>query len=72
MHANADLLMMAGTETTASMLSGLTYHLLISPDAMGRLTREIRESFVTAEYINSDGLAKLPVSGDPAVVMEKS
>jgi cytochrome P450 len=69
MHANADLLMMAGTETTASMLSGLTYHLLISPDSMGRLTREIRESFATAEDIKSDGLAKLPVSGDPVVVV---
>jgi hypothetical protein len=69
MHANADLLMMAGTETTASMLSGLTYHLLISPDSMGRLTREIRESFATAEDIKSDGLAKLPVSEDPVVVV---
>jgi cytochrome P450 len=68
MHANADLLMMAGMETTASMLSGLTYHLLISPDSMRRLTREIRESFTTAEDITSDGLAKLPVNGDPAVV----
>jgi cytochrome P450 len=71
MHANADLLMMAGTETTASMLSGLTYHLLISPDSMGRLTREIRESFATAEDIKSDGLAKLPVSEDPVAVREK-
>jgi cytochrome P450 len=71
MHANADLLTMAGTETTASMLSGLTYHLLVSPDAMGRLTREIREAFATVEDINSDGLAKLPVSEDPVAVREK-
>jgi hypothetical protein len=68
MHANADLLMMAGTETTASMLSGLTCHLLISPGSIIRLTREIREAFATAEDINSDGLAKLPVSSDPVVV----
>jgi cytochrome P450 len=68
MHADVDFLMMAGTKTTASMLSGLTYHLLISPDSMGRLTQEIREAFATAGDINSDGLAKLPVSGDPAVV----
>jgi hypothetical protein len=71
MHASADLLMMAGTETTASMLSGLTYHLLISPDSMRRLTWEIRESFATAGDISIDGLAKLPVRNDPVVVREK-
>jgi cytochrome P450 len=70
-HANADLLMIAGTETTDTMLSGLTYHLLINPGAIGRLTREIRESFASASDVNSDALARLPVSHDFELVKTK-
>jgi cytochrome P450 len=61
MHANADLLMIAGTETTATMLSGLTYNLLTNPGPMEKLTREIRESFQSADEITIDALPKLPV-----------
>ncbi|KAK5019787.1 hypothetical protein LTR16_012675, partial [Cryomyces antarcticus] len=31
MHSNASLFMVAGTETTATLLSGLTYYLLKNP-----------------------------------------
>jgi cytochrome P450 len=62
MHANADLLMIAGTETTATMLSGLTFNLLTNPDAMSRLTKEIRGAFKSGSDIDSDALARLPVS----------
>ena len=62
MHANADLLMIAGTETTATMLSGLTYNLLTNPVPMEKLTREIRKTFRSADEITIDALAKLPVS----------
>lgn len=62
MHANADLLMIAGTETTATMLSGLTYNLLTNPGPMKRLANEIRGTFDSASDINSDALARLPVS----------
>lgn len=67
MHANADLLMIAGTETTATMLSGLTYNLLTNPGPMERLTREIRGSFESADQITIDALPKLPVS-DPHTI----
>jgi cytochrome P450 len=62
MHANADLLMIAGTETTATMLSGLTFNLLTNSDAMSRLTKEIRGTFKSGSDIDSDALARLPVS----------
>lgn len=62
MHANADLLMIAGTETTATMLSGLTFNLLTNPGAMSRLTNEIRGTFKSGSDIDSDALARLPVS----------
>ena len=61
MHANADLLMIAGTETTATMLSGLTFNLLINPCPMEKLTQEIRTTFQSEEEITIDALAKLPV-----------
>ncbi|KAM0709203.1 hypothetical protein Q7P35_003240 [Cladosporium inversicolor] len=61
MHANADLLMTAGTETTATMLSDLTFNLLTNPGAMSRLTREIRGTFESGSDINADALARLPV-----------
>jgi hypothetical protein len=61
MHANADLLMIAGTETTATMLSGLTYNLLTNPGPMEKLTREVRGSFESADEITIDALPKLPV-----------
>jgi len=65
--ANADLLMIAGTETTATMLSGLTYNLLTNPGAMSKLTNEIRGTFESGNDINSDALARLPVSQGLAV-----
>jgi hypothetical protein len=74
MHANADLLMIAGTETTATMLSGLTYNLLTNPVPMEKLTREIRESFQSTDEITIDALPKLPVSGahptDPRTLLK--
>lgn len=67
MHANADLLMVAGTETTATMLSGLTYNLLTNPGPMEKLMREIRGSFKSADEITIDTLPKLPVSEAHAI-----
>ncbi|KAI5196097.1 hypothetical protein AUEXF2481DRAFT_82887 [Aureobasidium subglaciale EXF-2481] len=60
MYSNADLLMIAGTETTATMLSGLTYNLLRNPGPMKRLTAEIRDRFATVEDITIDELPRLP------------
>jgi cytochrome P450 len=45
MYENAGVLMVAGTETTATLLSGLTYYLLKNPEHMKRLTDEIRSTF---------------------------
>lgn len=64
MHSNADLLMAAGTDTTATMLSGLTYNLLKNPVPMGRLVKEIRDTFQTDADMTIDALPKLPVSTD--------
>jgi cytochrome P450 len=59
MHGNATVFMNAGTETTATLLSGLTYYLLVNPDKMAKLVAEIRGAFTTEADITIDALAKL-------------
>lgn len=59
MHTNAELFMLAGTETTASLLSGLIYHLLVNPDKKKILTNEIRNRFKTYQDITFEALAQL-------------
>jgi hypothetical protein len=50
--ANAAVLTLAGSETTATLLSGLTYHLLKNPEALRKLTAEIRSAFATEDEID--------------------
>ena len=59
MHSNAATFMLAGTETTATQLSGITYQLLKKPEAMARLVAEVREAFPTKEDITMVALARL-------------
>ncbi|KAI8932397.1 hypothetical protein NX059_010584 [Plenodomus lindquistii] len=62
MVVNAQLFMAAGTETTATLLSGLTY-ILLSPagaPALKKLTEEIRGAFASSEDISMDVLQGLP------------
>ncbi|PVI01258.1 cytochrome P450 [Periconia macrospinosa] len=42
MHANSSVFMIAGTETTATLLSGLTYLLLKNPDKLEKVVKELR------------------------------
>jgi cytochrome P450 len=44
-EANANFLLMAGTETTATALSGTTYYMLKRPDSLRRATEEVRNAF---------------------------
>lgn len=63
MDANASVFMIAGTETTATLLSGLTHLLLKNPKYMAQLTAEIRHSFPTADDMTMERLAALPLLG---------
>ncbi|KAL4863441.1 hypothetical protein BDV12DRAFT_202115 [Aspergillus spectabilis] len=45
MYANSQIFMVAGTETTATALSGLTYHLLMNREKLDKLVIEIRGAF---------------------------
>ncbi|KAA8644060.1 cytochrome P450 [Aspergillus tanneri] len=59
MEANAELLIAAGSETTASLLSGWVYHLLTNPSVYKRLADEIRGSFQNDESIDISSIGKL-------------
>lgn len=49
----------AGSQTTACLLSALTYYILSDKSAYDRLTTEIRSAFHTEEEINPKSLATL-------------
>lgn len=66
--SQAQLLMLAGSETTASLLSGLLYYLLINPDALPRLKEEVRTSFSEEAEISMQSVSYLPYLG--AVIEE--
>jgi len=59
MYENSGLLVIAGSETTASALSGATYLLATNPDALARLSSEVRSSFASEDEIDLLSTAKL-------------
>ncbi|XHG09940.1 hypothetical protein AWENTII_012975 [Aspergillus wentii] len=58
--ANARTLIGAGSHTTASALTGLTFYLTQSPEIYRRLTEEIRSTFSSEEEINMKSTVALP------------
>lgn len=57
--SNAEILIIGGSETTASLLSGVTYFLLQNPIAYQKLKDEVRSEFSTEEEINIVSVNKL-------------
>lgn len=59
-NSNAFLFLNAGTETTATLLSGVTFLLLKNPHIMEKLKKEIRGKFSTYEDIKLAGVNDIP------------
>lgn len=59
LFGNSSLLIVAGSETTATLLSGVTWLLCKNPKAMNKLTQEIRSSFKDVSEIDFAGVNKL-------------
>ncbi|KAF6822561.1 trichothecene c-15 hydroxylase [Colletotrichum plurivorum] len=59
LYENSNVLIIAGSETTATALSGATYLLTSSPDKLARLTAEVRGAFGSADEIDILGTARL-------------
>jgi cytochrome P450 len=58
-EATANAIMIAGSETTATLLSGVTYNLLRNPETLKKLVDEIRGAFATEEEITLIGVGQL-------------
>ncbi|GFF65623.1 isotrichodermin C-15 hydroxylase [Aspergillus lentulus] len=56
---NGSTLIIAGSETTATLLSGVTYLLLKSPRVLSKLQDEIRSTFTDESEINLESCNKL-------------
>ncbi|KAG0154582.1 hypothetical protein PDIDSM_150 [Penicillium digitatum] len=60
MYANSQVFMVAGTETTATALSGLLYHLLMTPQKMKTIAEEVRGTFEKDSDIEMRSLEHMP------------
>jgi len=57
--SNAFVLILAGSETTATTLAGATYFLATHPDVLARLQREVRTAFKSADEITIASVNRL-------------
>lgn len=60
LSANAEILVLAGSETTATLLSGCTYLLLTNPEKMEKLKHEVRSTFGSESEITASSVNSLP------------
>ena len=56
---NSLTLVVAGSETTATLLAGCTYHLTQNPKVLSRVTKEVRDAFQSEEEITFAAVSKL-------------
>lgn len=68
LRTNASSLLIAGSETTATTLAGVTYFVLERPECLRALQQEIRTAFKSIEEIDHISTRDLPYLG--AVVKE--
>lgn len=59
-QSNASVLVIAGSETTATLLAGVTFLLLVNPDALASLINEVRGAFQAEEDISHQTVTRLP------------
>ncbi|KAI9725830.1 MAG: hypothetical protein M1828_002459 [Chrysothrix sp. TS-e1954] len=60
MEVNAAFILLAGSETVASALSGLFYYLAQNPDVLGRLRSELESNFTAEKDVTISNTAALP------------
>lgn len=59
LEANSNILLIGGSETTATLLSGVTYLLVTNPKALARLVDEVRSSFASEDEIDINSVGRL-------------
>jgi cytochrome P450 len=60
MHATGSLLIVAGSETTVSVMSGTANYIIKNPDKLAILTKEVRSSFAQESEMSLSALKELP------------
>lgn len=60
LYANSTLLVLAGSESTASGLAGVTFQLLKHPEPLKKAVEEIRSAFATEDEIFPESVKRLP------------
>ncbi|GJN78228.1 isotrichodermin C-15 hydroxylase [Purpureocillium lilacinum] len=58
--SNANILLVAGSETTATLLSGCTYMLLSNPEKLAKLTKEVRGTFNHPSEVTIKAVSNMP------------
>lgn len=59
LEANSTILLIGGSETTATLLSGVTFLLVTNPKALARLADEVRSSFASEDEIDINSVGRL-------------
>lgn len=59
---NAMVLIVAGSDTSATLLSGLIYLLLKNPGCLQKITHEVRSAFKSEDEISFSSVQSLPYS----------
>ncbi|KAK7217022.1 hypothetical protein V2G26_005025 [Clonostachys chloroleuca] len=59
MHSNSELFMLAGSETTATLLGGCLYNLLMNPEKMKTLRAELDDRIKTEDDITFERTAEM-------------
>ena len=57
--ANGEVIIIGGSETTATLMSGLVFHLLKSPHILEKLNKEVRDAFQSPSQMTFAAEAKL-------------
>lgn len=60
LYADSNVFVMAGSETSATLLAVAVYYLLRNPDKLGRLREEVRRTFAHEDDVNFAAVSKLP------------
>lgn len=60
LESNAELLIIAGSETTATTMAGIAYFLFKHPHCMDQLQKEVLSAFTSYDEISGDATARLP------------
>ncbi|RAL62474.1 hypothetical protein DID88_005040 [Monilinia fructigena] len=58
-NSNAAILIIAGSETTGTVISGVTYRLLKNPEALKKLVEIIRETFASEDQITMESVSNI-------------